>query len=115
MGGLFSAYLAWEHPEFARHHAIMSPSFWITRTRQGPMRTIERLRTGHPRDIRLWLDSGTVNDGLEQTLAARDALLENGYIEGSNFRHYIDEGASHNEAAWAGRLPLIFQFLFPLD
>ena len=114
MGGLFSAYLAWEHSEFARHHALMSPSFWLTRTRQGTLKTIERLRTERPRDIRLWLDSGTANDGMVETLAARDALRENGYIEGLNFRHYIDEGAGHNEVAWAGRLPLIFQFLFPV-
>jgi predicted alpha/beta superfamily hydrolase len=114
MGGLFSAYLAWEHSEFARHHAVMSPSFWITRTRQGALKIIERMRTGRPRDIRLWLDSGTANDGLGETLAARDALLENGYVEGQNFRHYIDEGAGHNEVAWAERLPLIFQFLFPI-
>ena len=32
MGGLFSAYIGWEYPDFARHHAIMSASFWITDT-----------------------------------------------------------------------------------
>lgn len=120
MGGLFSAYIAWEHPDFARQHAIMSPSFWMTRTLRGNLEAIERFHTGTPRDVRLWLDSGTLdapgrgNDGLHETLAARQALLDNGYKEGADFKYFRDEGAIHNEAAWAARLHLVFEFLFPL-
>jgi predicted alpha/beta superfamily hydrolase len=122
MGGLFSAYIAWEHPEFARHHAIMSPSFWMTRTRGGRVEAIERLRTLTPPDVRLWLDSGTLDapgrgdDGAAETLAARRALLENGFRDdaGPNLKYYRDEGAVHSEAAWAARLHLVFEFLFPL-
>lgn len=119
LGGLFTTYIAWERTEFAYHHAAMSPSFWITRTPQGTLETIERLRTGEPRDIRLWLDSGTLDapgrgdDGRADTLAARNALLENGYVEGPNFQYFVDDGAVHNEAAWAGRLDKVFCFLFP--
>ncbi len=119
LGGLFTTYIAWERIEFARHHAAMSPSYWITRTPQGTLETIERLRTGEPRDIRLWLDSGTLDtpgqgdDGLAETLAARNALLENGYVEGPDFQFYVVEGAVHSEAAWADRLDKVFQFLFP--
>lgn len=121
MGGLFSLYLAWERSEFARHHAALSPSLWITRSPTGHLETIERLRSDPPRDIRLWLDSGTQDtpeagdDGMLDTQAAREALLENGYQEGPNFKYYLDEGATHSEAAWAARLPLIFQFLFPIE
>ena len=42
MGGLFSAYLAWETPEFARRHALMSPSFWITRDKNKGMTMLNR-------------------------------------------------------------------------
>lgn len=121
MGGLFSAYIAWEHTDFARHHALMSPSFWITRTAQGKLETVERLRTGVPRDVRLWLDSGTRDapnrgdDSMPETLMARGALLENGYREGQDFQYHLDEGGIHHESAWAKRLPLIFQFLFPFN
>ena len=115
MGGLFSAYLAWDHPEFARHHAILSPSFWITRNQEGALETIEHFRHDERRDVRLWLDSGTHYDGERDTRAARDALLENGYVEGSDFHYYLDGGAGHNEAAWAGRLGKVFQFLFPVE
>jgi len=119
MGGLFSTYLAWEVTGFARHHAILSPAYWLTKTADGVYETIERLRTGEPRDVRLWLDSGTEDapgrgdDGWPETAAARDALLENGYQIGPNFQFYRDEGACHRESDWAARLPQVFGFLFP--
>ena len=119
LGGLFSTYIAWEHPEFARGHAILSPSYWITRDKGGEMETVKRLREGEPRDLRLWLDSGTLDspgkgdDGMEDTKAARDALLANGFEPGPDFRYFLDEGGAHHEDAWAARLPQIFEFLFP--
>lgn len=119
MGGLFALYIAWEFPDFARHHAALSTSFWITRDRSGKLQAIERLRNGPRRDIRLWLDSGTRSspdrgdDGMRDTRRARDALVEVGYQPGADFQYFVDEGGIHNEASWAARLPLIFQFLFP--
>ena len=119
LGGLFSTYIAWEHPEFARSHAILSPSYWITRDGTGETEAVRRLREGEPRDLRLWLDSGTLDspgkgdDGMEDTKKARNALLENGFEPGPDFRHLLDEGATHHETAWAARLPQIFEFLFP--
>ena len=119
MGGLFSTYIAWEFPKFARHHGLISPSFWITANKKGKMESIERLRTGKPRDVRLWLDSGTQDapgrgdDGRKETVAARRALLQNGFVEGADFRYHLAKGASHRESDWAARLHLIFQFLFP--
>lgn len=121
MGGLFSTYLAWEFPEFARHHAVLSPAYWLTKTAAGSYEAIERLRTGAPRDVRLWLDSGTQDapgrgdDGWPETAAARDALLENGYQLGPDFQYFLDEGACHREADWAARLHQVFSFLFPID
>ncbi|NJN81460.1 MAG: alpha/beta hydrolase [Caldilineaceae bacterium] len=126
LGGLFSAYIAWEHPEFARHHGLMSPSFWITciypDRPEGPFEAIERMRSGKPRDVRLWLDSGTANnhhgdgsDGLEITRMARDALLENGYSLGVDFRYYQDVNGIHHESSWSARLPKVYRFLSPSD
>jgi hypothetical protein len=50
---------------------------------------------------------------MADTRHARRALLEAGYVEGVDFQYYLDEGATHSEAAWAARLPLIFSFLLP--
>ena len=120
MGGLFALYLGWEHPEFARNIAAMSTSFWTTKRDNGKFEAVERLRRLKPRDIRLWLDSGTQSapgrgdDGLAETELARDALLDNGYVTGDNFQYHRADGATHSEAAWAARLDKVFRFLFPL-
>lgn len=117
-------YFGWEHGQFAKKLGVLSPSFWITRDNplngESQMTAVERLRDGYRRDMRLWLDSGTLSghtygdDGQDDTVFARDILLENGYAEGENFRYYLDEGAVHHESAWAARLDKVFKFLFPL-
>lgn len=118
-GGLFSVYIAWEHPEFARNHAALSTSFWVTRNTEGELEMIERIRRRPRLDIRLWLDCGNHSspgegdDGLIETLLAREALIEAGYAEGIDFQYYLDEEGIHSESSWAARLPMIFQFLFP--
>ncbi len=117
LGGVFSAFIAWEFPEFARQHACVSPAFRMTANVDGSVEIIERFRKGRPNDIRLWLDSGTRttqrrgDDDMKNTLAARAALLEGGFVEGPYFRHYLDQEAIHRESAWAARLPLVLEFL----
>ena len=118
-GGLFSFYIAWEHSEFARGHAALSSSFWATRNAAGELEAIERIRSHPRRDIRLWLDCGRYSspghgdDGQAETLLAREALIEAGYAEGTDFQYFLDEEGIHSESSWAARLPMIFQFLFP--
>jgi predicted alpha/beta superfamily hydrolase len=119
MGGLFSTYIAWEHPEFAKYHAALSPAYWMTNDGQGHLLTIERIKTSPIRDVRLWLDSGegTSNipgqddDNKFVTMEAREALQEAGYKEGKDFVYHLAKGGLHNEAAWAARLDKVFTFL----
>lgn len=121
MGGLFTTYLAWEFSDFARHHAALSPSYWATRRPDGELETVARLRRDAPRDLRLWLDSGTgrtgvpggADDNRYVTENARDALLANDYRPGSDFHYELVQGATHSEDAWARRLPRVLAFLFP--
>lgn len=121
MGGLFSAYLAWEYPELAAQHALMSSAFWTTRNRNGTLETVERMRKKPSLPVRLWLDSGTgtsnVRGGSDDnkfvTIEAKQALSDAGFSE-NDFTYYLDEGAQHHESAWAGRLDKVFTFLFPL-
>jgi len=116
LGGLFSAYLAFEHLEFARHHGVLSASFWATE-RGGKLQMLERWQRLPVQDVRLWLDSGTgegdSDDNRAVTLAAREALLAAGYREGEHFVYHLAEGAAHTEAAWAARFSAVLRFLFP--
>lgn len=120
MGGLFTTYLAWEHNDFARHHAALSPSYWVTQTSDNRLKTIQTIRQSPRPDIRLWLDSGSQNspgrgyDAKFEVLAARQALLLKGFSEGDDFQCYIEEEGIHDEASWGRRLNLILPFLFPV-
>lgn len=122
MGGLLSAYFAWEHTAFARGHGVISPAFWLTRNQEGGLEMLERIAMSPRPDVRIWLDSGTQdstggnahgNDGKELTIQARDVLLDKGFSIGRDFCYFLDEGAAHTESAWARRMPLILEFLFP--
>lgn len=120
MGGLMSNLIAWEYPEFASGHAILSPAYWLTYNQEGGLEMLERMSyMDPPEDTRIWLDSGTQDrpgegdDGLAQTLKAREIMLAKGFEPGVNFSFFRDEGACHTESAWAGRMPEILKFLFP--
>lgn len=119
LGGLLSLVFAWDYPDFARHHAALSPSLWVTRRPDDKLEMVERFRLPHACDFRLWLDSGEMDtprngdDGKAFVLLARDVLLENCTTIGENFHHYVHRRAMHSEEAWARRLPLIYEFLFP--
>ncbi len=119
MGGLFSAYLAFDHPEFAQHHGILSASFWVTETREGELEMLTRLEHQPVRNVRLWLDSGEgegdSDDNMDVTRQAREALLGAGYIEGEAFIYHLFTGATHSEASWADRFPQVLRYLFPAE
>lgn len=116
MGGLFSMYLGWEFPNFARHHAALSASFWITAENDGTLAIANRIRLGQPTDMRLWLDSGTEDspgrgdDNSPGVIDVHNALGEIGYTA-DQVHYYLDVGAIHSEAAWAKRLPRVLEFL----
>jgi hypothetical protein len=67
--------------------------------------------------MRLYIDSGTEsgggNDGMTDTIRARDSLLSNGYAIGPDLQHFIDYGAGHEENAWAARFDRVLLFLLP--
>lgn len=117
MGGLFSLFFGWEHGDFVHKIAALSTSFWVTAQEGQEPLAIERLRDPVRREMKLWLDSGTGNqhgdDGMRDTMKARAVLIEQGYAEGKDFLYFLDRGAIHHESSWAGRLHLVFAFLFP--
>jgi predicted alpha/beta superfamily hydrolase len=109
LGGLVSFYLGWERPDVFGRVGSLSGSFWL----RGHL---DAIALDAPRDLRVWLDSGTAGksgDSYEDTVAARDLLLGKGAALGGRLAHEVDVGAGHNEAAWRGRLGRALGFLFP--
>ncbi len=111
MGGLVSIYLGWEFTARVSRVGAMSSAFW----RCGATR--DKLADPPRRPLRIYLDSGDsggfTNDGLADTMQARDNLLRNGYVLRADLDHVIGFGHEHNEFWWDKRLPRCLRFLFP--
>lgn len=71
-------------------------------------------RLGAPRGRRLWLDHGTAT--LDAAYAPYQKVVDRriaamGWREGRDWRSRVFDGAAHDEASWAARLPDIFAWL----
>jgi predicted alpha/beta superfamily hydrolase len=122
MGGLISLYGFFALPHAFGFAGVMSPALWFGRGQ------IMRYVAKQPPILgRIYLDMGTA-EGAEpvkmepwrRRLLARSTTLDGelyamltakGYRPGRDIRYVVDEGAPHNEAAWAARLPAALRFL----
>ncbi|MBI4872932.1 MAG: hypothetical protein HY814_15370 [Candidatus Riflebacteria bacterium] len=109
LGGLISAYMAWERPDFASRFLCFSTAFCGDEMRR-------KFRTEPPRNVSFYFDCGDQGesaDGLADTYAARDALLEGGYYRlEANLFHTIGYGHRHHETAWSERFEPALRRLF---
>ena len=122
MGGLISLYAFFERPDVFGAVGAVSPSVGFARAA-----LIDYLERARFVGGRIYLDVGT-HEGrprdrdpleLRRTPAAyvqlvrkaRDLLVRKGYREGRDLLYVEQEGAVHNEAAWAERLPQLLRFL----
>jgi len=101
MGGLIAAYALLRLPAAFGGAAALSPSLWFGA--RGMLTFAARARPAHGR---LYLDVGTG----EGAATVRDARRFRDLLLGSGFNRqtllYVErEGATHDEAAWAERLP----------
>jgi predicted alpha/beta superfamily hydrolase len=122
MGGLISLYAFFERPDVFGVVGAVSPSVGFAR---GAL--MEYLERASFVGGRIYLDVGTDEgrprgrDPLElrgkpgayvrRVRDARDLLARKGYREGRDLMYVEEEGAVHNEAAWAGRFPELVRFL----
>lgn len=103
MGGLISFIAAWEYPDVFSKAACLSPALKI-----GKYNFVDNVQAykGEKKKIQLYVDNGTVDledslqSGIDEML---QTLKQNGYKECKDFIWFKDEGAAHNEAAWAER------------
>lgn len=109
LGGLASFYIARRHPEVFGKSAGLSSSFWWNNRY---MVNTVIAATGKVAG-KFYIDAGTSSDGLADTTAMRDAMLADGYQQGSDLYYYVAQGGSHNETSWAARLSIPLTYLFP--
>jgi predicted alpha/beta superfamily hydrolase len=111
LGGLVSLYLGLLYSGIFWKLAVLSPSVWWDN--RFIVRRVRALATKPP--TRIWLSSGTEEgeDVLEAARRVRDALLAKGWTLGDDLAYHEEEGARHEEAAWAALMPDVLRFLFP--
>jgi len=106
LGGVVSLYLAWQWPEVFGNAACLSSTF-------GYRDDLHARIEGEPkRPIKVYLDSGWPGDNYETTRAMRNALRVRGYRDGEDLFYLAFPHAHHDEASWAMRAHIPFQFFF---
>lgn len=118
LGGLVSLRVGLRRPDVFGKLGVVSPSVWWAENE-----ILARVAEAPHCGSRIWLDIGTAEgrdaDGARQAVdgarALRDALLARGWRLGADLAYFEDPGAHHDEAAWAGRVARVAQFLYPSD
>jgi predicted alpha/beta superfamily hydrolase len=112
MGGLVSLWLAWRHPEVFGAALSMSGTLEWGRLSGGDEdRVLELYAASPPTDAWIYLDSGGGGpcpggaDNYCVTVEMLELLALLGWTEGDDVVWLHAEGAAHDEAAWADRLP----------
>ena len=106
LGGIASVYIAQHHPEIFSKAGGVSSSFWWNKRE-----LISKLPARVA--VKYYLDAGTVDDGLDDSSAMRDALLRQGYKQDVDLFFYVADGGSHNEKSWAARVEKPLGWFFP--
>jgi predicted alpha/beta superfamily hydrolase len=109
LGGLISFYIGYRRSDIFSKVAALSSSFWWDE--EAMVRTVDFATTRVP--IKIYIDAGTNSDGLAETTDMRNALVEDGYLQGKDLYYYIAQGASHSEYWWAARIQIPLTYLFP--
>ena len=105
LGGIASLGIAQRYPKVFSMAGGFSSSFWWN-NRDAVRNPPKRL------PHKLYIDAGTVYDGMEDSAAFRQALVKNGYREGRDLLFIADEGGRHNELSWASRVHIALAWFF---
>ena len=114
LGALIALYTAATRPDVFGRLLLESPSLWASNRQM-----IRESRSVSRWPQRIYLATGTNEAGREDKnrsmvddVRELAGIFQRAGVDDSRLRIVIDEGASHNEAAWAKRFPEALSFLF---
>jgi enterochelin esterase-like enzyme len=113
LGGLVTLWMAHKLPETFSKAACLSGAFQV-RDRQKKS-FVEFVRERVHQDLRIYLDCGTVQDGVRQSRQVHEAYLSRGWREREDLQYFEDKGGEHNERCWRDRAWRSLTFLFGSD
>lgn len=111
LGGLATLALGLWFPNVFTRLAVISPSVWWDDCVIYGM--VESLQDRLP--LKIWLDTGTQEEGWERARGLRDRLVEKGWSLDGDLQYTEVEGGDHSEDAWAARVDPLLRFLYPLS
>jgi enterochelin esterase family protein len=100
LGGLISAYLAFQHPEHWGFVGSQSGSFFWNGDAM-----VARAKTDPKVGLRFYLDHGCPNDNCDSNRALNDALVAKSY----DVKHVEEPNGQHDWSYWRKRLPALLQ------
>ena len=109
LGGLVTLALGIWFPGTFSRLGMMSPAVWWDD--EAIVKMVESLESKLP--LKIWLDTGTHEEGWERARTLRDALVEKGWRLYDDLQYTEVEGGEHTESAWAARVDPMLRFLFP--
>ncbi len=111
LGGLATLILGLWFPHVFRRLAVLSPSIWWDDC--VIYKLVEELDEEAPPPLKIWLDTGTHEEGWERVAVLRDKLVEKGWRLYDDLQYLEVEGAEHSEYAWGQRFDDVLRYLFP--
>ncbi|WP_395771316.1 alpha/beta hydrolase [Arenimonas sp.] len=122
MGGLISMYAISEYPQVFGAAACVSthwPGIFTVDNNPIPQAFFDYMQAALPDPVshRIYFDHGTATlDALYAPLQVRaDAVMRRRGYTDAHWRTQVFPGTEHSEQAWAARLDIPLQFLFPPD
>ncbi len=109
LGGLVSLYIARRWPFVFSKVASLSSSFWWNN--RNLLQDVVQSNKFVP--LKIYLDVGTQNDGLPETRAMYQALIQLGYRPGTDLFYFVAHQHAHNETFWGRRVHLPLRLLYP--
>lgn len=106
LGGLMSFYLGLYYPDVFSGIGMLSPSLWWQYELLLPA------ATHLSQALKLWIDMGTREGGVDQAQAFVAQLGERGYLQGDQLFFSLACCAEHNEAAWSKRVGEMLRFFY---
>ncbi len=102
LGGLIATYAGFTRPERFGLVAAQSPSYWWN---QDSMITL--IKDGPRKNVKFYIDTGTIRDARDESRRMVDALEAKGYA-----LHYREYPEGHNWVNWRARLDDILEYFW---